>query len=195
MNSFHIVSILYVLLVINGRYLYVDYFRAYTKWTWLFFSLLLIIPNSWHQDSFWFFHNTAWGLFLGIHGFYYLDSYNLLWEFAEKNTDNKLIIVSIDILVHFFQIPLVYLWWSHNHIAAKIYIPIGSGIVTGLMHILYCYFLTGTMDPIQLYRIRHRPWERIRNGWICVLLGHIFGEIILHQLNYLINEKRLIYYF
>jgi hypothetical protein len=169
---------------IRALYLFYKYIcNRYTHYVWTYLFLFWLLPNHWQKHSFWFLHNTTFGLFFGIEWIWYVDQYKSLFEIGERITNNRFLIISGDLLLHLTPLLLTYYWWYLNK-KTKMIIPYGSGLVTGMMNMMYCYFIKGDLDPTTLYDISPREKYIINKGWTGLVASHFIGEFVGRRLTY-----------
>jgi hypothetical protein len=167
-----------------------SYTGRYTWYTYCYTLLLWLLPKSMGRRGLWFASHSTLGCFLGIEWIWYVDDYKALWELGrrhlkkkedeELSRDEKKQIVLWDLGIHTLPFLLVLLYFSRYGKKGKI--PLGSGVVTGAMHVCYCFLITGGFDPTPLYRVKPRSVEVTMKSWAGVFASHLIAEGVSHLL-------------
>jgi hypothetical protein len=152
--------------------------KAYNKYTgWVRLQIVaccFCLPDPIARDLIW---NNAFGCLFGIHLIYSLDRYELLrilagrslekWGIHHSSFTTQL---AADFVVH--GLPAVLAWFflrqSNEKYAGQPYL----WVITGIPHSTYCFVLTGSWDPTELYKVKKYPLEKTVLVWPAILLGH-----------------------
>ncbi|AYV78983.1 MAG: hypothetical protein Faunusvirus1_3 [Faunusvirus sp.] len=150
----------------------------YTYYVWSYLVCFLLMPEMHKRHCIWFIHNTAFGLFFGIEWMWLIDRYKALFEIGHKWMNSRKAVIATDIFIHLTPLLISTYWLRRlNHVT----IPVGSGVVTGVINVMYCYLIRGDFDPSSLYNITKRDDKLIVAGWTGLFASHCIGEIIARK--------------
>jgi len=145
----------------------------YTNYIWLYVLLFAALPCRWVEGSLWFIRANVYGLLAGIHCFYSVDGYKLLWEFGRhKGVENKCIVLLGEALMHAGPLLLVKLLEATKWQGLPEAMPHWGGLLSGALHCSYGRIISGSWDPAPMYRVAPRPMSKVVTAWAGLLASH-----------------------